>query len=127
MSSLKVLEIKRRSDVLNYEGADAVFIKTKPTKKLIALLLDIYPDLKQILISRKMVKYMKKYIPVLKNMGIRVIIKELKRGRKPYPDELKKRVIKYALKHGIEKASKKFKIARRTIFYWKSNSSFRNP
>jgi len=123
MSSLKVLEIKRKSDVLNYEDADAVFIKTKPTKKLIALLLDVYPNLKQILISKNMVKYMEKYIPVLKSMGIKITVKKIKRGRKPYPKELKQKVVEYASKYGINKTSKKFNISKRVIFYWKSNNT----
>ena len=118
MSSL-TNSIRSRNDI-KYCESEEVVVSAKPTKRLIALILDAYPNLKHIIFSERVRRYIPiRYIKTLNELGIKCSFKKLKKGRKGYDEQFKKKVVAFSKKHGVSKTIRKFKVSRRTIYYWK--------
>ena len=126
MNSLKGLEIKgRRKEIVEAveknPDAEKIVLKTKPSKFLFLLLLN-RTKMKKILASKAVYKSIaRKYWKVLEEMGVKIKIEKKKRGRKNYPKKMKRKILKEIKKKGISKIARKYKVGRRSIYYWIKN------
>ena len=116
MKSSKI-EIKNKEDVWKITSSTTeVTIKTKPSLKMISMILDLGDNVKKIKISKKLKKTQKKKVwEVLKQMDIEIKEYDAKLGRKEEYKGKEKEVKKYLKKLSIRKIAKKLNIPKSSI------------
>ncbi len=107
-----------------HRGEREVWIKAKPSKKIFFLLLE-KTGVKRLIMARGIAATVpQKIYAGLENAGVKVEVVEGRRGRpEKYKRETKKKLLA-AVKAGesIDAAIKKFKVSRRSYFYWKKKA-----
>ena len=123
MSSRHTLEIRGTRKAIaellssNTEITD-VMLYAKPSKKMLFAMLNALPNLKRITVGKGIAKQIsKKQMEALNSVGIKVIIEDRKRGRKPrFTTEQRKTIMEEFAKDPSSVA--KYGIGKRAVYYW---------